>query len=89
MGNCCPLCNGHRFRYNDGMSDRPLRIEMIDDQMAEILRAKSPSEKVAMISAAHSTARVLVQAGIRYQHPEWDDLRVHTEIAKRVSGGTS
>ena len=41
-----------------------------------------------MIAAANPTARLLAAAGVRYQHPDWDDERVRMEVIKRVCGGT-
>ena len=63
-------------------------IEVVDDQLAEVLRRKSPAEKVEMVAAANRTARLLAAAGIRYQHPEWDNAQVQNEVIRRVTGGT-
>lgn len=65
------------------------RIEVIDDDLAAVLRQKTPAERVEMIGAANRTARLLAAAGIRYQHPGWDDEQVQAEIIKRVCGGTN
>jgi hypothetical protein len=66
----------------------PKRIEVVDPDLAKVLRDKSPAEKVAMIDAANRTARMLAAAGIRYQHPDWTDEQVHSEVIRRVCGGT-
>ena len=63
-------------------------IEVVDDQMAEILRRKTPAEKVAMIAAAHRAARMLAAAGVRFQHPDWSEQQIQAEALRRVSGGT-
>lgn len=63
-------------------------IDVIDDQLVAFLRHKTPAEKIEMIAAADRTARLLTAAGIRYQHPDWDDFQVHREVIKRVSSGT-
>jgi len=63
-------------------------IELPDDRMVEILRGKSPAEKVAMIAAAQRTARMLAAAGIRFRHPDWTEERIQAEAVKRVSRGT-
>jgi hypothetical protein len=63
-------------------------IEVVDQQMAEVLRGKTAAEKVEMISAASRTARLLASAGVRYQYPDWDDAQVQAEVIKRVCGGT-
>jgi hypothetical protein len=65
----------------------PTRIEVVDDQMAEILRQKTPAERVAMIGAANRTARVLAEAGARHIYPEWTDAQIHAEVLRRVCGG--
>lgn len=67
----------------------PRQIEVVDDQMAAVLRAKTPAERIQMIAAANRTARLLAAAGVRYQHPDWDDKQVQTEVIRRVTGGTN
>lgn len=68
---------------------KPNNIEVIDDQLAEVLRSKTPAERVQMIGAANRTARLLAAAGVRYQHPEWNDVQIQAEIIRRVTGGTN
>lgn len=70
------------------MSDS-LKIEVVDDQLAEVLRSKTPEQRVEMIAAANRTARVLAAAGVRHQHPDWDEARVQAEVIRRVTGGTN
>ena len=65
-----------------------LTIEVIDDQLAEVLRSKTPEQRVEMIAAANRTARVLAAAGFRYQHPDWDEAQVQAKVIRRVTGGT-
>lgn len=64
------------------------QIEVMDNAMAEVLRQKTPAERVEMISAAHRTARLLVTGGVRHQHPNWDDEQVESEVRRRLLGGT-
>lgn len=66
----------------------PRNIEVIDEELAKVLRKKTPAERVEMISAAHRTARMLAAAGIRYQHPDWQESQVQQEVIRRVCGGT-
>jgi hypothetical protein len=66
---------------------RLLRIEAIDDDLADALRDKSPAERIQMIGAANRTARLLAAAGIRYQHPDWTEEQVNVEVIRRVCGG--
>jgi hypothetical protein len=67
----------------------PKTIEVIDDPLVDVLRHKTPAEKIEMIAAANRTARLLAAAGVRYHHPDWDDARVQSEVIKRVSGGSN
>ena len=50
--------------------------------------AKTPAERIAMIDAANRTARLLARAGIRYQHPDWNERQIEAEVLRRVCGGT-
>jgi hypothetical protein len=67
----------------------PRNLESIDDSLADVLRHKSPAEKVAMVAAANRTARILAAAGVRYLHPDWDEVRVQSEVIQRVCGGSN
>lgn len=67
----------------------PLRIEVIDRAYAAILAAKSPAERVGMVAEAYRTALILVEAGVRHQHPTWTDLQVHAEVVRRMSHGAN
>jgi hypothetical protein len=66
----------------------PRNLEAIDDSLADVLRHKTPAEKVEMIAGANRTARLLAAAGIRHLHPDWDDQQVQAEVIRRVCGGT-
>ena len=61
------------------------QIEVLDDAMVEVLRKKTPAERVEMISAAHRTARNLVEGGVRHQYPDWSDEQVEAESATEAA----
>ena len=61
-------------------------IEVIDDDLAAILRTKSPAERVTMTAEANETARELAAAGIRHDHPDWPEFQVQREVARRMLG---
>jgi hypothetical protein len=63
-------------------------FDVIDDDLAAVLRTKTPAEKIAMVDAANRTARLLAAAGVRHLHPEWTEEQVQTEVIRRVTGGT-
>jgi hypothetical protein len=71
--NRCP------WRLDDG------QIEVVDDAVAEVLRRKTPAERVAMLLEANVTLRTLVEGGLRTQHPDWTDEQIRTEVARRMT----
>jgi len=66
----------------------PKRIEVVDPEMAEILRHKTTEERIAMIFAANRTMRKVIEGHLRTDHPDWDDAQIQAEIARRFSRGT-
>jgi hypothetical protein len=42
-----------------------------------------------MMGAADRTARRLIVAGVRHQHPDWDDARVEAEVLRRLTCGAA
>jgi hypothetical protein len=65
----------------------PGQIEVVDDAVAEILRRKTTAERVAMISAAHRTMRLVIEGSLRTRHPDWDQTRIMQEVARRMTRG--
>ncbi|HYO09553.1 MAG TPA: hypothetical protein VER17_11330 [Tepidisphaeraceae bacterium] len=66
----------------------PRRIEVIDDDVAEILRRKAPAEKMEMIFAANRTMRLRIEGALRTWHPQWTDEQVAREVARRMTRAT-
>jgi hypothetical protein len=65
----------------------PTKIEVLDDQMAEIYRRKTPAERQAIGHAMWRHARKTIEASVRWQYPEWDDKLVREELNRRLLGG--
>lgn len=63
------------------------RFEMMDNQMAEILRQKSEAERLRIAGRMWTSARVMLQGVIRLEHTNWDETQVNREIARRISHG--
>jgi hypothetical protein len=70
------------------ISKRRPRIELLDDAMVDVLRRKTPTERVAMIFAADRTMRLRLEGHLRSVHPDWNTPTVMREIARRMSGAT-
>lgn len=66
----------------------PRNIEVVDDDLASVLREKTPAERIEMIADANDMARLLAAAGIRHIHPEWCEDRLQGEVARRMLGAT-
>ena len=59
------------------------RIEVLDEAIVEVLRAKTLAERVAMVFEAERTMRLMLETQIRSGHPDWSDDQVTREIARR------
>jgi len=64
-----------------------LRIEMVDEDMARILRAKSGAERLKIASDMFSSARRMLASHLASEHPDWDDERIQRETSRRISHG--
>lgn len=62
-------------------------FEVIDNQMAEVLRQKSDSQRLRSVDAFWNSARAILKAAIRTEHPEWSLDQVQIEVARRISNG--
>lgn len=65
------------------------RIELLDPAIVEILKTKTPAEKLAMVFAANRTMRLRLEGHLRTYHSDWTDARIQQEIARRMLGGTT
>jgi hypothetical protein len=67
----------------------PLVLDMVDDQMAEVLRTKTGAERLQIASGMFVSASRMLVSHLRAQHTDWDDDRVRREAARRLSHGTA
>ena len=65
---------------------RPV-VEVMDERMADMLRRKSPQDRLAIAFGMWTTARELLRGSIAYDHPAWTRERIESEIAWRISHG--
>jgi hypothetical protein len=49
----------------------------------EVYRRMSPQERLRIGFELYEMARTLARAGIRHQHPDWDDEQVQREVVRR------
>jgi hypothetical protein len=65
----------------------PGQIEVVDDTMAEILRRKTPAERIRIGFALWTSARHMLMTHLKKAHPDWNNGKVEKEVAKRLSRG--
>jgi hypothetical protein len=65
----------------------PGQIEVVDDTMAEILRRKTPAERIRIGFTMWASARDMLMIHLKKTHPDWNDERVAKEVARRLSHG--
>jgi len=65
----------------------PGQIEVMDDQMAAVLRSKTGAERLKIANDMFRFARQLIASGLRAEHPDWDEPRIGRETARRLSHG--
>jgi hypothetical protein len=63
------------------------QIEVIDDAMAEILRQKTPAERLAIADGMWRFAREMIRATIAKENPDWTTEQVNRMVARRLSHG--
>jgi len=63
------------------------RIEVMDEAMAEVLRRKTPAERLRIGFGLWGSAQKLLRGQLASLHPEWDEARITREVARRLSHG--
>jgi len=63
------------------------QIEVVDDVMADVLRKKTPAERIRIGFSLWIFSREILITGLRRKHPEWDADRIKREAARRLSHG--
>ena len=68
------------------MSTRQPVVETMDQVMVEVMRSKSPAERLAITFRMWESARVMISASVRNMHPDWSEADIEAEIAVRMQG---
>lgn len=69
------------WRLDDG------QIEVVDDIVAEILKKKTPAERLKQAFGMWHSAKIQLTSYIKSLHPEWDEKQIQKEVARRLSHG--
>ena len=70
-----------KWRLDDG------QIEVVDDVVAEILRKKTPAERLKQAFGMWHSARIQLTYFVKSLHPEWEEKQIQKEVARRLSHG--
>ena len=63
----------------------PRRIEVVDDNVARILRGMSGMDRLRLAHEAWELARQRLTAFVSANHPEWSVEEVRKEVARRLA----
>ena len=66
-----------------------MRIEVIGEDMAQVLRAKTGAERLQIASGMYAGARKMLSSHLRAEHADWDEGRITQEVARRLSHGAT
>jgi hypothetical protein len=71
------------------MEPTPRRFtdEILSDEMAAILRSKTPAERMAIVDEFWIFFRTAIRANLARQHPDWTDEELDGTTARRMSRG--
>lgn len=67
--------------------NRELRFEVVDDDMARVLRSKTGAERLQIASNMFASVRRMMASHLRMQHPDWSEEQVQREVSRRISHG--
>jgi len=59
-------------------------IEHLDPMMVEVLRQKTPAERLAIAWGLWEFARTTLRRQVAAQHPDWMEYEVHREATRRL-----
>jgi hypothetical protein len=65
----------------------PRNIEILDEDYANVLRGKTPTERIAMGLELGRMVRLRLEGHLRTLHPDWSDQQIAAEIARRMLYG--
>lgn len=67
--------------------NKRISFDIMDDSMADILRQKTPLERLQIAGRMWKSARVILRGSIRTFHPDWTEDQVNRELIRRISHG--
>ncbi|MDH4155331.1 MAG: hypothetical protein OEV01_16255 [Nitrospira sp.] len=71
------------MRLDDG------QIEVLDQAMADVLRHKTPAQRLQVGFALWDSTKRMLTAHLSAEHPDWTPKRISQEVVRRMSHGAS
>ena len=62
-------------------------MTILDDAMAEVLRQKTPAERLAIANGMWKFARDMLRANLAREHPDSTTEELNRMVARRLSHG--
>lgn len=59
-------------------------IEIVSDDVAEVLRKKTPLERLQIGDRMFRHARQMIVASIKNAHPEWGEQEINRDVVRRM-----
>ncbi len=66
---------------------RTFTDEVVSDEMAAILRNKTPAERLKIAFDMWDFARGMIARIAKMEHPDWSDAEIERHVARRMSHG--
>lgn len=63
------------------------QIEVVNDAMAEVLRRKTPSERISIGFNIWISAQDMPMVFLKTTHPDWSEEVIRQEVIRRFSHG--
>lgn len=72
---------------NERLRLDPRNVEIVDEDVARILRGKTGAERLRIAFGMYESARNMLTSMLTADHPGWTEEQVRTEVNKRLSHG--
>ena len=66
---------------------RVMRLEMLDEAMIDVLRLKTPADRLALSNGMWRSARQMIEAMLIKEHPDWSVKAIQNAVATRLAHG--
>jgi len=80
------LLKTEQLKRGDAVQPRQPVVEVIDAKMVEVLRNKTPQERLEIAFGMWDFAAEMIQANLRRENAGWTDAEVQRETARRMRG---